>query len=582
MADEGFFVHPSADVHPAARIGAGTRIWHQVHVREEAIIGRDCVLGKDVYVDRGVVIGDRVKVQNGVSLYRGVVLEDDVFVGPHVAFTNDRFPRSFVSDWQVVPTRVRRGASIGANATIICGVTIGEYAMLGAGAVVTRDIPPYALAYGNPARVVGRVDERGRRVTADSGWHAVERPGRWVVEDRAPAASAATVEAAGDPIPLSRPLLGEEEREAVAAVLASGQLAAGPVVRAFEASFAAFVGARHAVATSSGTTALVAALVAHGIGPGDEVITTPFTFAATANAVLLAGARPVFADIDPATFNLDPRQVAARITPRTKAVIAVHLFGHPCDMDALAPLCRETGLALIEDACQAHGASYRGRRVGSFGTGCFSFYGTKNMVTGEGGMVTTGDDEVARRVRMVINHGMAVLYRHEMLGSNYRLTDLQAAIGLVQLRRLPEFTARRQANARFLMDRLEGVGLPVIREGCEHVFHQFTVRVPRDRDGLAAHLERAGVGCAVHYPCPLHRQPLYRGLGYADALPAAEEASRTVLSLPVGPFLERDDLERIVGAVNAWTRGRDEGRRRDDGRHPAGGATSAGGTAGFQ
>lgn len=351
-------------------------------------------------------------------------------------------------------------------------------------------------------------------------------------------------------IPVARPILGREEIDAVVSVLQSGHLVQGELVERFEQRFAEFVGARHAVAVSSGTAALHVALLAHGVGPGDEVITTPFTFAATANAVLYTGAKPVFVDIHEDTFNIDPDLIAARITSRTKAILPVHLYGHPADMQAIGDIAARRGLAIVEDAAQAHGAAIDGRMVGCVGTACFSFYATKNVTTAEGGMVTTDDDHIADQLRMLRSHGQRQRYHHEILGFNYRLTDLQAAIGLVQLERLQELTERRIANARFLTERLPPAITPRTRPGCRHVYHQYTIRVPACRDDVVRQLSAAGVGTSIHYPRPVHKQKLYLDLGYRDELPVAERASREVLSLPVHPSLSNGDLEIIARAVS--------------------------------
>lgn len=335
------------------------------------------------------------------------------------------------------------------------------------------------------------------------------------------------------------------------AVLDSGQLAQGPKVRAFEERFAEWCGVEYAVAVSSGTSALHIALLAHGIGPGDEVITPAFSFVASANCALFVGARPVFADIEPEYFTLDPSAVARLITSRTRAIVAVHLFGQPCDMDAIAALAREHNLVIIEDACQAHGAHLKGRPVGTWGTACYSFYPTKNMTTGEGGMITTNDAEVAERVRLIRDHGSRQRYVHEVLGYNLRMTDLQAAIGLVQLAKLETWNAQRQANAAYLTGRLagtDGVVVPRIRAGATHVFHQYTIRI-RDRDAAVRRLTERGIGVEVYYRTPIYQQPLYRRLGYEDHLPQAEAASREVLSLPVHPSLTTAELDLIVEAV---------------------------------
>jgi perosamine synthetase len=352
-------------------------------------------------------------------------------------------------------------------------------------------------------------------------------------------------------IPIANPMIGEEEKRAVLEVLDSGLLAQGPKVMAFEDAFARMCGVRYAVATSSGTTALHVALLAHGIGPGDEVITTPFTFIASANAILYVGARPAFVDIDPATFNVDPARIEAAMTVRTKAIMPVHLFGLMCDMEPIMALARAHNLVVIEDACQAHGAEYHGRRAGSFGTGCFSFYPTKNVTSGEGGMITTDDAGVAERCRIIRQHGMRRRYYHDELGFNFRMTDVHAAIGLAQLEKLESFNEARAANARFLSEHLVGVATPVVSNGYRHVFHQYTVRVPDGRrDVVVDGLRDREIGTGVYYPVPVHRQRVYVERGYEGALPEAERASAEVLSLPVHPALSSADLEAIVAAVN--------------------------------
>jgi perosamine synthetase len=354
-------------------------------------------------------------------------------------------------------------------------------------------------------------------------------------------------------IPLSRPWIGPEEKAAVIEVLDSGMLAQGPRVAALEEAFATLTGARHAIATSSGTTGLHLALLAHGIGPGDEVITSPFTFIASVNSILFTGAKPVFADIDEATFNIDPERLEAAITPRTKAVMPVHIYGQPCDMDEICAIAERRGLIVLEDAAQAVGATYRGRHVGTFGTAVFSLYATKNVMTGEGGMITTDSDEVADRAKLLRNHGMRNRYEYEMLGYNFRLTDVLAAIGLAQLGRLDEVTRRRRSNAAYLNDHLRGVETPVVKEGRDHVWHQYTVRLPQDldRSDVAHRLSTAGIGTGVFYPLGAHRFPHIRAeIGDVD-LPVTDRVAESVLSLPVHPLLDQSDLERIAAAVNS-------------------------------
>jgi dTDP-4-amino-4,6-dideoxygalactose transaminase len=355
---------------------------------------------------------------------------------------------------------------------------------------------------------------------------------------------------------IAAPALGPEEREAVLEVLDGRKLVKGERVEAFENAFANLHGARHGVAVSSGSTALLAALLAHGIGPGDEVIVPSFSFFATAAAVVLAGATPVFADIDAATFCLSPDAATAAVTARTRAVMPVHLFGLPADLPRFVELAERRGLVLLEDAAQAHGASIGGRRVGTFGTAAFSFYATKNMTTLEGGMVLTNDADIARRVRLVRNHGREGSSPHLLVGSNFRLHELGAAIGLVQLARLPGWNAARRANARYLSERLRGVELPVEPPGREHVFQQYTVRAADQsaRDALTAHLAAAGITARAYYARPIHEEPALAGrLGHQPLhLPETKRASEQVLSLPIHPGLNEGDLERIARAVNAF------------------------------
>ncbi len=354
-------------------------------------------------------------------------------------------------------------------------------------------------------------------------------------------------------IPVAKPLIGEEERAAVDRVLRSGMLAQGPEVAAFEQEFSqALAGGRECVAVSSGTAGLHLGLLASGVGPGDEVIVPSFTFAATANAVALTGATPVFADIDPDYFCLDPEAVRAAITPRTRAIMPVHLYGQPADLAALGALASEHGLAVFEDAAQAHGASLDGAPVGTFGSfAMFSLYPTKNMTSGEGGMISCATAEIARTARLLRNQGMERQYANELVGFNQRMTDIHAAIGRVQLTRLPEWTARRQANAAFLSANLRGVVTPKVRPGATHVYHQYTIRVAGDRDRMVQALrEEHGVGTGVYYPIPNHQLAPLARYAVGVELPETARAAAEVISLPVHPSLSEADLDRIVTAVN--------------------------------
>ncbi|MBW8736012.1 MAG: DegT/DnrJ/EryC1/StrS family aminotransferase [Streptomyces turgidiscabies] len=353
------------------------------------------------------------------------------------------------------------------------------------------------------------------------------------------------------PIPAARPVIGEAEIAAVVRVLRSGRVVQGPEVAAFEEAFSELVAGRACVAVNSGTSALQLSLMALGIGPGDEVVVPSFSFAATANAVRLVGADPVFTDITPGTYCLDPLAASAVIGPRTAALMPVHLYGHPAPMDQLMELAARHGLAVLEDACQAHGATLHGRPVGSFGeAGCFSFYPTKNMHALEGGIISTGDPHLARILRLLRNQGMEQRYENEIVGANMRMTDVAAAVGREQLKQLPAWTEQRRANAKVLDSHIEGLSVPHEADGARHVYHQYTVRIPGGlRDSVQQDLARQGIGSTVYYPTPIHRLRPYQDQG-RPSLPETDRAAAEVLSLPVHPTLGQAELERIAQAVS--------------------------------
>ena len=351
-------------------------------------------------------------------------------------------------------------------------------------------------------------------------------------------------------IKMARPIIGLGERLAVDKVLRSGALAQGARVLEFEGQFSQLVSGRPCVATNSGTSALHIAMLALGIGPGDEVIVPSFTFAATANSVALTGATPVFVDIDPDFFTMDPDSVSAAITPKTRAVMPVHLYGQTADMTRISEVATKNDLLIIEDAAQAHLATWGGKPAGAWGdAAAFSFYPTKNMTTGEGGMIALSDNEVERRSRLYRNQGMEIRYQNEVVGLNNRMTEIEAAIGLVQLTKLAKWTSMRQFNAKFLTENLDQVIAPKIAAKASHVFHQFTVKVEgHDRDKFASELKRRGIGCDVYYPNPVHRLPSFES---KVDLPITEQIKDVCLSLPVHPSLTKSALNRIVEAVNS-------------------------------
>jgi dTDP-4-amino-4,6-dideoxygalactose transaminase len=351
-------------------------------------------------------------------------------------------------------------------------------------------------------------------------------------------------------IPVVKPNIGQQEILAVNRILESGMLAQGTEVSAFENDFSKIVSDAFCVAVNSGTSAIHLSLLALGIGQGDEVIVPSFTFAATANAVALTGATPIFIDIDPKTYNLDSNLIEAAITSRTKAILPVHLYGQPAPMGEILDIAKKHDLLIIEDASQAHLANINGKPVGSFGAaGAFSFYPTKNMTSGEGGMVTTSSGDIARKIQLLRNQGMEEKYKNEIIGFNNRMTDINAAIGRVQLSKLDYWTEKRRSNASFLDQNLDGVVTPFVSPGSHHVYHQYTIRVVgHDRDVFAQQLTSRGIGSGVYYPIPVHRLPSYQ---QTLELPHTERATREVLSIPVYPSLEQWELESIVSAVNS-------------------------------
>jgi len=361
-------------------------------------------------------------------------------------------------------------------------------------------------------------------------------------------------------IPITVVEFGEDAERLVLEVLRSGNIAQGSLVRQFEDRFASMIGAKHAIAVNNGTTALVAALDVLDLEPGDEVVTSPFTFVATLNAILEAGATARFADISEDDFNVTAETLAAAVTDRTRVLMPVHLYGQIAQMDEISALAAARGLAVVEDSAQSHGSSLNGRHAGTYGLGSFSFYATKNITTGEGGMITTDDDVVAERLRVLRNQGMRARYQYEVAGHNWRLTDLQAAVGLPQLDDYDDVVATRQSNAEYLgagLSTVRGIVVPAQQEGRRHVWHQYTIRVTPDsgvgRDEFVAKLGERGIGAGIYYPKLVFDYPTYRDRDdvIIGSYPVAERIVQEVVSLPVHPHLTRQDLDRIVGTVSS-------------------------------
>lgn len=560
------FVHETAVIDSKVELGEGVRVWHFVHVSEGAVIGPGSSLGQNVFVGKGVRVGAGVKVQNNVSLYEGVEVEDHVFLGPSAVFTNVINPRAHVErKHEFRRTLVGRGATVGANATIVCGNQIGAHALVAANATVTHDVPPHALVMGTPARQTGWVCSCGEKLGGKDleGEHACATCGASfqitlghctpVAAETEPPRAVPMLDVIAQNAPLMPALRASFER-----VMASGQFILGSEVEAFERELCARFGYAHAIGVSSGTDALLLALMALEVGPGDEVITSPFSFFATAGVVARLGARPVFVDIDPASFNLDPRHLEMAITRKTKAIIPVHLFGQAADLDALSAVAANHNLPVIEDAAQALGATCKGRAVGTLGAfGCFSFFPSKNLGGfGDGGLLTTQRPDLAERARSLRSHGGQPKYFHRFVGGNFRLDALQAALLGAKLPLLGEYTEARRRHAAYYDERFQAADLGSLlktppRVDSGHVYNQYVVRTPR-RDALRAALQAAGISSEVYYPLGLHMQQCFESLGgKAGDMPETERACAEVLALPVSSELTTSQLQRVVDTVVA-------------------------------
>ena len=353
-------------------------------------------------------------------------------------------------------------------------------------------------------------------------------------------------------INIAKPLIGIEEQNAVKRVLESGMIACGPVTAEFEKNFADYVGTKHAISTTSGTTAIHLALMCLGINSGDEVIVPSFSFIASVNPVLFCNAKPVFCDINPKTYNIDVNKIETLITEKTKAIIPVHLYGQPAEMKPIIEIAERNNLKIIGDACQAHGATYDNKMIGSFGDmECFSFYPTKNMTTSEGGMITTNSDEIAELALSIRNHGREKTkwgYEHGRLGYNYRMTDITAAIGIEQLKKLPMFINKRRQNAKYFNENLKGLETPFLIENAEHAYHQYTVKCEK-RDILIDALKKNEIGFGVYYPKPLHHFDHLKQFSHDD-LQNSEQICNKILSIPVHPGLTNEDIEKIINVIN--------------------------------
>ncbi|MGA2673278.1 MAG: DegT/DnrJ/EryC1/StrS family aminotransferase [Terracidiphilus sp.] len=526
-------------------------------------IGDETKIGAFVEIQKNARVGKCCKISSHTFICEGVEIGDNVFVGHGVVFTNDSYPRATTADgslqteadWKVERTVVEKGASIGSGATILPNTTIGEHAIVGAGSVVTKDVPANSIAAGNPAKVLRFIDP----------------PKETANNENVP-----FLDLVAPHLELESELVDVFRRG-----LRTAGFVGGPVVEEFEKDFAAFCGAGHAVAVGSGTDALRFAIVAAGIQAGDAVLTVPNTFIATAEAISQAGAMPEFVDIDERTYNISAEKlqefleeqcrrdetgkpISLRTGRPVTAIVPVHLYGQMVDMDAILELAERYGLTVIEDACQAHGAEYfskklnRWMKAGSMGrAAAFSFYPGKNLgACGEGGAVTTNDAALARTARMLRDHGQVKKYYHDMEGYNGRMDAIQAGFLHAKLPHLEAWNALRRARAEEY-DRLlpqDGtVGLPYEPSWSRAVYHLFVIRTA-DREGLMEHLKKAGIGTGIHYPIPLHLQKAYASLNYLPGeFPVAERVAAEIVSLPMFPQLTERQQARVVAEVAAFT-----------------------------
>ncbi len=567
MGDKKYFVHESSYVDTPCKIGEGTKIWHFSHVMKNAKIGKNCNIGQNVVISPDVVLGQNVKIQNNVSVYTGVICEDDVFLGPSMVFTNVVNPRSHVIRRdQYQQTLVKKGASIGANAVILCGNDIGRFSFIGAGAVITKDVPDYALVVGNPGRIVGWMCYCGIRLDfQDSSDTKCTACGKeyTMINDK-------QITEKTDNKVSSVPLLDLKAQYATIRrqiepvlkdVVESQYFILGPKVKELEGKIAAYSQCSHAIGVSSGTDALLIALMAIDLKPGDEVITTPFSFFATAGVIARLNAKPVFVDIQEDTYNLDPSKIEAAISDKTKAIIPVHLFGQMAEMDPIMEIANKHKLFVIEDAAQAIGSEdEKGRRAGSVGhMGCFSFFPSKNLGGfGDAGMVVTNDEGLANKLIKLRVHGSEPKYYHQIVGGNFRIDALQAAILSIKLDYLDQWTESRQKNAREYIEKFKenglekDLGLPGLKKGYRHIYNQFVLRSSK-RDDLIKHLRDHNIGCEIYYPITVSDQECFAYLNYKKGdFPVSEKAAEEVLAIPIYPELTQAQKSYIVETITGF------------------------------
>jgi dTDP-4-amino-4,6-dideoxygalactose transaminase/acetyltransferase-like isoleucine patch superfamily enzyme len=568
-----YFSHRTAIIDSGAVVGKGTRIWHWTHVSGSAIIGEQCNIGQNVFIADEVVIGKGCKIQNNVSVYQGVTLEDYVFCGPSMVFTNIYNPRSEIRKMdQARPTLIKRGASLGANCTIVCGNTIGSYAFIGAGSLVNRDVPDHALMVGNPARQIGWMCNCGERLsqklecTVCAAQYQENQPHGLkikVASQQSPPKKQNSESNIQNSIPFID-LAAQQKKirsgidQRIRRVLDHGQYIMGPEIFELEYLLADYVGAAHCITCASGTDALLISLMALDIQPGDEVITVPYTWISTAEVVALLQALPVFVDILADTFNMDPDRLESAITPRTRAIIPVGIYGQCADMTCINAIAEKHGIPVIEDAAQCFGATHHGLKSCNLSLiGCTSFFPSKPLgCYGDGGAIFTSDSVLADKMRQIRIHGQKVKHQHPLVGINGRLDTLQAAILLEKFILFPnECVDRNTIAARYdsMLTDISDITIPQIATGNTSVYAQYTVLI-ENRDTISNILKSQGIPTASYYTVPLHLQSAFADLGYkAGAFPVSEKVAAQCLSLPMSPYLSPLVQQKISSTLKAYS-----------------------------
>lgn len=533
-------------IYAGVTIGDHCQIGHSVFIREQTRIGNHSSVGMNVILEHHCLIGNNVRIQGQAGLCEYTIVEDNAWIGPRVITTNVLHPTCDRAKECLSGPIIRKGAILAANVTICPDLEIGENAFVGAGCVITKSVPADTVMFGNPARKVGSVWEMTCKYDMMKG-ESPYQPEKPVEEvKKIPLVDLAA----------QHQNLKQDLRLAIDRVVLNTRFIQGKEVREFETEFASFCGVAHAVGVGNGTDAIAIALRALGVGREDEVITTPHTFIATAEAILAVGAVPVFVDVDQTTYTLDPSKIAERITHRTKAIIPVHLYGNPAAMKEILAVAKKYHLKIVADAAQAHGSELDGKPISQWADAtCFSFYPGKNLgAYGDAGAVVTDNAELASKIAMLRDHGRATKYEHLLVGVNSRLDSIQAGILSVKLFYLSKWNESRRKWAAYYRDGLQGLPMicPSERPEAKHVYHLFVIRAAR-RDALKEYMKERGIESGIHYPIPLHLQPALQGLGYGKGdFPVSESLAGDILSLPMFPELTQSQADQVLKTIRSF------------------------------